>query len=81
MRRSLFFKIFGTYLAIIVVSFSVLSLFIRDEMKTVMTDQIRDQLLTYAELVDLSSTATIAGQIPQIARISGARVTLINAEG
>ena len=81
MRRSLFFKIFGTYLAIIVVSFSVLSLFIRDEMKKVMTDQIRDQLLTYAELVDLSSTATIAGQIPQIARISGARVTLINAEG
>jgi len=81
MRRSLFFKIFGTYLAIIAVSFSVLSLFIRDEMKKVMTDQIRDQLLTYAELVDLSSTATIAGQIPQIARISGARVTLIDAEG
>ncbi len=81
MRRSLFFKIFGTYLAIIVVSFSVLSLFIHDEIKKVMTDQIKGQLLTYAELVDLSSTSTISRQIVQIASISGARVTLINAEG
>ncbi len=81
MRRSLFLKIFGTYLAIIVVSFSVLSLFIRDEMKEVMTDQIKGQLLTYAELVDLGSTSTISGQIVQIARISGARVTLIDAAG
>ena len=81
MRRSLFFKIFGTYLAIIVVSFSVLSLFIRDEMKEVMTDQIKGQLLTYAELVNLGSTSTISRQIVQIARISGARVTLIDAAG
>lgn len=81
MRRSLFLKIFGTYLAITVVSFSVLSLFIHDEMKKVMTDQIKDQLLTYAELVDLSSTSTISRQIAQIAHISGARVTLVDADG
>ena len=81
MKRSLFFKIFGTYLAIIVVSFLVLSLFIHDEIKKVMTDQVRGQLLTYAELVDLSSASTISGQIAQIASISGARVTLIDADG
>ncbi|NTW78321.1 MAG: HAMP domain-containing protein [Syntrophaceae bacterium] len=46
-----------------------------------MTDQIKGQLLTYAELVDLSSTSTITRQIVQIARISGARVTLIDAAG
>ena len=56
MKRHLFYKIFGTYLVIIALSFFMLNLFVRDEIKKVMTLQIEEQLMTYAQLVDLNST-------------------------
>jgi len=79
MKRSLFFKIFGTYLAIVALSFIILNLFARDEIKNIMTGQIENQLMTYAQLLDLSSAENISQQLKQIAGISGARVTLVDA--
>lgn len=81
MKRHFFFKIFATYLIIIVLSFLVLNLFARDEIKKVMTTQIENQLMAYAQLVDLNPTEQTSHQLKQIARISGARVTLIDADG
>lgn len=81
MKRHFFYKIFATYLVIIALSFFVLNLFVRDEVKKIMTAQIEGQLMTYAQLVDLNSTEQISNQLRQIASISGARVTLIDAEG
>ncbi|HOW57834.1 MAG TPA: ATP-binding protein, partial [Smithellaceae bacterium] len=81
MKRSLFFKIFGTYLAIVALSFIILNLFARDEIKNIMTGQIENQLMTYAQLLDLSSAENISQQLKQIAGISGARVTLVDALG
>jgi two-component system, OmpR family, phosphate regulon sensor histidine kinase PhoR len=81
MKRHLFYKIFATYLVIIALTFFVLNLFVRDEIKNVMTAQIEGQLMAYAQLVDLSSPAAISRELRQIARISGARVTLIDAQG
>jgi two-component system, OmpR family, phosphate regulon sensor histidine kinase PhoR len=81
MKRHLFYKIFSTYLIIIALSFFVLNLFVRDEIKKVMTLQIEGQLMTYAQLIDLNSPDAISHQLRQIARISGARVTLVDAQG
>ncbi|MGV8058339.1 MAG: ATP-binding protein [Smithellaceae bacterium] len=81
MKRHLFYKIFATYLVIIALSFFILNLFVRDEIKKVMTLQIEGQLMTYVQLVDLSSPEAISQQIGQIARISGARVTLVDVKG
>jgi two-component system phosphate regulon sensor histidine kinase PhoR len=58
-----------------------MNLFVRDEIKKVMTTQIEGQLMTYAQLVDLTSLGAISLQIQKIASISGARVTLIDPQG
>ncbi len=81
MKRRFFYKIFATYLIIIALSFLILNLFARDEIKKVMTAQIESQLTAYAQLVDLNPAEQTSHQLKQIARISGARVTLVDAEG
>jgi two-component system phosphate regulon sensor histidine kinase PhoR len=80
-KRNLFLKIFSSYLIIIFCSFLVLNLFIRDEIRKVMTGKIEAELLTYAELIDLSATKDISNQLRLIANISGARVTLVDSSG
>ncbi len=81
MKRNLFLKIFFSYLVIIFFSFLVLNFFIKDEIHKVLTGKIESELLTYAELIDLSSAQEMSGQLRQIAAISGARVTLVDAQG
>ena len=81
MKRNLFYKIFFSYLVIICLSFFILNLFIQDEIKKILTDKIEVELLSYAQLIDLSSPKKISDQLKQIAKISNSRVTLIDARG
>ena len=81
MKRSLFFKIFFSYLVVIAFSFIVLSTFIKNEIQQVMTGQIVEELQTYAGLIDLSKTQFGFEQVRQIARLSGSRVTLADVRG
>lgn len=81
MKRNLFFKLLLSYLIIVSLSFIVLDLLIRDEIKKVLTARIEAELLAYAELIDLSSAQKMSAQFRQIARISGARITLVDAQG
>jgi two-component system, OmpR family, phosphate regulon sensor histidine kinase PhoR len=81
MKRNLFFKILFSYLVIVCLSFFILDLFIKDEIKKVMTDKIEAELFAYAELVDLNPAQKNLDQFRQIARISNSRVTLVDAQG
>jgi len=81
MKRNLFLKILFSYLVIVCLSFFILDLLIKDEIKKVMTGKIEAELLTYAELIDLNSAQKISDQLKQISRISGSRVTLVDAQG
>ena len=81
MKRNLFYKIFFSYLVIICLSFFILHLFVQGEIKKVLTDKIEAELLSYAQLIDLSSPQKISSQLKQIAQISNSRVTLIDAQG
>ena len=81
MKRSLFLKIFFSYLVILFCSFFILNIFIKDEIREVMTGKIEAELLTEAELIDLGSARAMSEQMSQIAKISGARVTLVDAKG
>jgi len=80
-KRNLFLKILFSYMVVVCLSFFVLDLLIKDEIKKVMTAKIEAELLAYAELIDLSSAQKMSEQLKQIARISGARVTLVDAQG
>jgi len=81
MKRNLFFKILFSYLVIVCLSFFILDLLIKDEIKKVMTDKIEAELLTYAQLIDLNSAQKMSDQFQQIARISNSRVTLVDSQG
>lgn len=81
MKRNLFLKILFSYLVIVCLSFFILDLLIKDEIKKVMTGKIEAELLTYAELIDLNSAQKMSDQLKQIARISNSRVTLVDAQG
>ena len=81
MKRNLFLKILFSYLVIVCLSFFILDILIKDEIKKVLTAKIETELLAYAELIDLSSAQKMSEQLKQIARISGARVTLVDEQG
>ena len=81
MKRNLFLKILFSYLVIVCLSFFILDLFIKDEIKKVMTDKIEAELLSYAQLIDLNSAQKMSDQLRQIARISNSRVTLVDSQG
>ena len=81
MKRNLFLKILFSYLVIVSLSFFILDLLIKDEIKKVMTSKIEAELLSYAELINLNSAQKMSDQLEQIARISNSRVTLVDAQG
>ena len=66
MKRNLFLKILFSYLVIVCLSFFILDLLIKDEIKKVMTDKIETELLSYAELIDLNSAQKMSDQLRQI---------------
>jgi two-component system phosphate regulon sensor histidine kinase PhoR len=80
-KRNLFLKILFSYLIIVCLSFFILDLFVRDEVKNVLTAKIETELFSYAGLIDLSSPGKSTDRLKQIAGISASRVTLIDARG
>ena len=81
MKRNLFLKILFSYLVIICLSFFVLHLLVRDQMARIMTAGIEQELMNYAQLVDLNHPQTISANLQQISRISRSRLTLVDARG
>jgi two-component system phosphate regulon sensor histidine kinase PhoR len=56
-------------------------MFMRNEIKEVLTSKIETELFSYAQLIDLSSPRKTSNQLEQVAKISNSRVTLIDAQG
>lgn len=81
MKKSLFYKIFLSYLIIIFVSFFLLDIFVRDEIRNVLTSRIETELLSYARLIDQTSPQKASEHLRQIASTSQSRITLIDARG
>lgn len=81
MKKNLFYKIFFSYLVIICLSFFLLDILMRDEIKSVLTSQIEEELFSYSGLLKLASPEKSSDNIQQIAKISDCRITLIDARG
>ena len=81
MKKNLFYKIFFSYLVIICLSFFLLDIFVRDEVRKVLTSQIETELLSYAQLIDQTSLEKASGHLKQVARISQSRITFMDARG
>jgi len=80
-KKNLFYKIFFSYLVIICLSFFLLDILMRDEVKSVLTSQIEEELFSHSGLLKLASPEKASENIRQIAKISDCRITLIDAKG
>ena len=81
MKRNLFLKIFFSYLVIISLSFLILHSLVKDKVNNIVTSRIEQELMHYAELVDLNTPLAMSGNLPRISQISRSRVTLVDAKG
>ena len=81
MKKNLFLKIFFSYLVIISISFFVLDLLIKDEIKKVLTSKIEAELRAYVDLIDLRPHGEVLAQLKKISLASNSRVTLLDNLG
>src|SRR5665647_241752 len=81
MKGRLFFKIFATYLAIAVLSIGIVGFLAGSQIRAKLEQQIENELMSYAGLVDLYPLQEIQSRVEEIARIARARVTVIDREG
>ena len=81
MKRNLFLKILFSYLVVICLSFFILHLLVREQISKVMISGIEQELMHYAELVDLNTPQTMSANLREISKISKSRVTLVDGRG
>jgi two-component system phosphate regulon sensor histidine kinase PhoR len=81
-KANLFYKIFGTYVIIILLGMMVVGFLVGRQVKTRLMERIECDLTTYAQMIkQISSEGEITKNIVQLATISDTRVTLIDATG
>ena len=81
MKTRLFYKLFGTYLVIAVLSLAVAGFFIERELKTGLTQWIENDLMSEAQIIALMPEKAIENLSQALAERSRARITLIDARG
>ena len=81
MFGKLFFKIFGTYLVIAVLAIVIVGLWAGNQIREKLDLQVEAELLAYARIVDLYPLKEIEQRAEHIAKITRARVTVIDREG
>ena len=81
MKGRLFFKIFGTYLAIAVLAIGIVGFLAGNQIRAKLEAQVENELMAYARIVDLHPMKDIEARAGEIARIAHARVTVIDRDG
>jgi two-component system phosphate regulon sensor histidine kinase PhoR len=81
-KTNLLYKIFGTYVIIILLGMMVVGFLVGRQVKTRLMEGIEYDLTTYAQMIkQTSSEGEITENVVQLAKISDTRVTLIDATG
>lgn len=81
MRTRLFYRLFGTYVIISVLTVAIAGFVIESQIKTGLTRWIKDDLIAQAQIMALMPQMEIGRQTQLLAERSRARLTLIDAEG
>jgi two-component system phosphate regulon sensor histidine kinase PhoR len=81
MKGKLFFKIFGTYLAIALLAIGIVGFLAGNQIRAKLEAQVENELMAYARIVDLYPMKDIEARVGEIARIAHARVTVIDRDG
>ncbi|MDD5711874.1 MAG: ATP-binding protein [Smithellaceae bacterium] len=81
MRPRLFYKIFATYLLIVILSLGVMGYLVSREIKKDETKKIKGELFSHARVIALMPQKEINDEIPLLAKKTNTRITLINKSG
>jgi len=81
MKGRLFFKIFATYLVIAVLAIGIIGFLAGNQIRAKLEQQIENELMAHARIVDLYPLKEIEAHVGEIADIAKARVTIIDGEG
>ncbi|HOP46322.1 MAG TPA: ATP-binding protein [Desulfobacteraceae bacterium] len=82
MKGNLFFKIFGTYIVIILIAMAIVGLMVSGQIKASLKEKIKSDLITYAGMISLSSAKQGAeSNLINLAKLSDSRITIIDSEG
>ncbi len=81
MKGRLFLKIFGTYLVIAILAIGIVGFLAGSQIRSKLEQQIENELMAYARIVDLYPIKEIQMRVTEIAEIAHARVTVINRDG
>lgn len=82
MKGRLFFKIFGTYIVIILIAMAVVGFIVSRQIKATFKEKIKSDLITYAGMISLvSAKQDVESNLINLAKLSDSRLTLIDPEG
>jgi len=81
MHGKLFLKIFGSYLVIAAIAIGVVGFLVGNQIREKLDRQIEAELFAYARIVELAPVREVAQRAEEIARITLARVTVIDRDG
>ena len=76
-----FLKIFSSYLLIVLLVIAVLDFFLTPKIRDIVTKSIEDEMSGIARIITLMPLENITRNIPEIAKQSNMRVTLIDPSG
>jgi len=80
-KNSLFYKVFGSFVAIMILSIAAMGLLVAGELKNGLMRGIRDDLMTQARVMAMLPKNELEKRITELAEISKIRVTLVDASG
>jgi two-component system phosphate regulon sensor histidine kinase PhoR len=76
-----FLKIFSSYLIVILLVIAVLDFFLTPKIRDIITKSIEDEMFGIARIITLMPMENIARNVPEIAKQSNMRLTIIDPTG
>lgn len=81
MKGVLFFKVFASYLILILLSFAVLDFFLTPRITELMTQGIEEEMLSMAKTLAMLPGESLESKVSEIAGPLNVRMTLVDASG
>ena len=82
MKKSLFYKVFGTYLVITLIAMLVVGFYATRQIQSRLMERIDTELMSYAQMININpSQSEIISKINSLSKTSNARITLVDSDG
>lgn len=81
MKNRLFFRTLASYVVIVLLTFGMIYALLSRQIRETSLERNEATLTAYAHIIDLGTLSQVVLQVDDLARITGARVTVVDASG